>query len=59
MEATSPEVFVFLMGRISVKYKADPEEMHKEADKLMMRLLESLGYQEGVAIFDRMEKWYA
>lgn len=35
------------------------EESHKAADALMMALLESLGYGEGVEVFRKMFKWYA
>lgn len=37
----------------------DPEMFHREADKLMCDLLVSLGYEEGVDIFNKHGKWYA
>lgn len=37
----------------------DPEERHAEADVLMCEVLISLGYQAGVEVFDKVEKWYA
>ena len=35
------------------------EYAHKIADNLMGTLLKSLGYGDGIEIFEEMEKWYA
>lgn len=35
------------------------EWAHQAADDLMCELLRSLGYEEGVKVFEEMEKWYA
>ena len=37
----------------------DYERTHAEADDLMCRVLEQLGYGAGIKIFDKMGKWYA
>lgn len=37
----------------------DEEDQHKDADKLMCNVLRSLGYGDGVDIFEKMHKWYA
>ena len=37
----------------------DVEGSHMEGDKLMMGLLEELGYGAGVAVYEKMRKWYA
>ena len=37
----------------------DPEEGHSKMDDLMCELLKSLGYGEGVEIFEDVEKWYS
>ena len=37
----------------------DEEVSHREADKLMCRLLTELGYGDGVKHFEEMRKWYA
>ena len=37
----------------------DEEKAHYEADKLLMECLVSLGYTDGVVIFDGLPKWYA
>lgn len=34
-------------------------EAHEKADALMCELLRSLGYGEGVEIFEAADKWYA
>jgi len=37
----------------------DFEDRHREADKLLSKTLDSLGYGAGAALFDKMVKWYA
>lgn len=37
----------------------DEEMAHVKADDLMMKVLTSLGYGEGVRIFDDMPKYYS
>jgi hypothetical protein len=37
----------------------DIEAGHGYADDLMCELLRSLGYGEGIEVFENMEKWYA
>lgn len=37
----------------------DHEANHGEADDLMCALLRSLGYGDGVAVFEAGYKWYA
>lgn len=39
--------------------KKNIESGHVEMDSLMCDLLITLGYGEGVKIFDSVEKWYA
>jgi len=36
-----------------------PEENHGDADDLLCDVLDSLGYDDGVAIFKAMAKWYS
>lgn len=38
--------------------KYDPEEAHILADKLLCEVLRSLGYGEGVAVFEICKKYY-
>lgn len=35
------------------------EDFHLEADALMKNTLRELGYEEGIRIFDRNNKWYS
>lgn len=37
----------------------DTEMAHILADELMCKLLRELGYDEGVDIFEQMDKWYS
>lgn len=37
----------------------DPERMHAAMDKLMCKLLRSLGYASGVKVFTKAKKWHS
>lgn len=52
----TPEKFKEL---IEFNSKGCEESSHIECDAIMCELLKSLGYGEGVKIFENMEKWYA
>jgi len=56
-EPMGPEMFAKVMKSCFDTY--DTEEGHAEADDLMCNVLESLGYQDGVAVFRQAGKWYA
>ncbi len=49
----------FLEEMRSLSYEYDTEHEHLLADELMCKILESLGYAEGVKVFREMTKWYA
>ena len=53
----TPEEFKDRMEEIA--RNTDIEIAHADGDELMMNLLESLGYSEGVMIFNCMDKWCA
>ncbi len=53
----TPEEFEVKMAQIFDE--GDTEEAHENADALMCEVLKSLGYGEGVEIFEEMPKWYA
>lgn len=55
----SPEEFKEEMKNIENTFSDDPEERHYEMDDLMCRVLESLGYSEGIDIFTNSMRWYA
>lgn len=52
----TPEEFANKMAEYAA---LDPEGGHSFGDKLMCELLKRLGYEEGVKIFQGMDKWYA
>ena len=47
------------MRKLDNTHGKDLEEVHVEMDELMQQLLRTLGYGEGVDIFDEREKWWA
>ena len=59
----TPDEFAIAMMQIKsgVCYDRiyDEEDQHIDADELMCNVLRSLGYGDGVDIFDDMHKWYA
>ena len=56
----TPEEFKNRMLYLEQEYGngEDEEEFHKEADDLMCKVLEGLGYEDGIEIFNRNPKWY-
>lgn len=55
----TPKEFFAEMQKISADKSTDEEGRHSWADDLMCELLTSLGYGEGVKVFEEMDKWYA
>lgn len=55
----NPSTFAERMREIQAKYGADKEVAHTEADKLICQLLKELGYEEGAAVFEEANLWYA
>ena len=41
------------------KLRGDPENWHLAADYVLCELLTSLGYQDVVDAWEKVEKWYA
>ena len=52
----SPEEFEKCMKDLR---SGDVEEAHCKMDDLMCELLIALGYEAGVKIFEKQDKWYA
>ncbi len=52
-----PEEFKNKMLQLAEKWY--PENGHMEADDLLCEVLEELGYQEGISIFRKQDKWYS
>lgn len=55
----TPEEFKNAMALILDEYGRDPETAHRMMDELMATMLSSLGYKDGIDIFNRSMKWYA
>ena len=59
----TPEEFARRMREVvngETEYdKGDNEIIHEVLDDIMCECLRSIGYGEGVDIFDNYEKWYA
>ncbi len=55
----TPEEFTEKMKALAAKYDDQEEEFHIAADRLMGDLLTSLGYGEGVEVFEKTPKWYS
>jgi hypothetical protein len=55
----TPEEFAEEMRKLVAEWGADAEAFHYRADELMTCVLCSLGYFEGVKVFDDADKWYA
>ena len=55
----TPREFEERMAKISNDRSLDKEEKHMDADCLMVKVLNSLGFSTGTQIFEEMEKWYA
>lgn len=54
-----PEEFVLKMEEIENQYKDDPELSHVNMDNPMCEVLMSLGYGDGITIFEESDKMYA
>lgn len=57
IEILSPKEFAEKMNEAAKQ--EDIEYAHIEMDNLMAELLRSIGYQDGIDIFEDAEKWYA
>ena len=54
----TPERFATKMRALS-RDSYDRERMHEAMDALMCKVLRTLGYEEGIKIFEQTDKWYA
>lgn len=53
----TPENFAAAMTELS--FIEDKERRHGAMDDLLCKLLSELGYQDGVDVFNRVDKWYS
>lgn len=57
-EIISPDEFQRAMQRLADE-NFDPEISHSDADRLLCKVLEQLGYGKGVAVFRSLKIWYS
>jgi hypothetical protein len=56
----TPQEFADKMRALSVRSQSGAlNRTHLEADELMCEILREWGFNEGVDIFEEMDKWYA
>lgn len=55
----TPEEFKNEMKKILERYEDDEESFHIAADNYICSVMEALGFEEGIEIFDNADKWYA
>lgn len=58
-KAPTPEEFKNEMKKILERYEDDPEMFHAAADDYICSVMETLGFEEGIQIFENADKWYA
>jgi hypothetical protein len=59
MKAMTPKEFKEEMRKIfPVNESEDTESAHGSGDALLCEVLRSLGYGDGVKIFEEADKWY-
>ena len=46
------------LSQLQHLYPNDKEAQHKEADKILISILISLGYQDTIREFNSIKKWY-
>ena len=59
LDSMTPEEFKNTMDELTTSNHLDKEDRHREMDRLMCEVLRSLGYDDGIDIFESTDKWYA
>ena len=54
----TPYEFKERIRAILYLYENDEAELHKAADEHLCETLILLGYEEGIRLYNKMEKWY-
>jgi hypothetical protein len=54
-----PEAFKNEMNELATSSSWDKEDCHRRMDALMCEVLRSIGYDDGIDIFEATSKWYA
>ena len=55
----TPEKFKLEMNELATSSSLDEEGRHRRMDALMCEVLRSIGYDDGIDIFEATSKWYA
>ncbi len=55
----NPEEFYEEMLQLKNDFEEDEEEVHMHMDNLMCELLSTLGYGDGIDVFNKTYKWYS
>jgi len=55
----NPQEFKRKIKGIIKEYEDSPEMMHRALDYLMEDTLKDLGYMEGIALIQNVDRWYA
>ena len=59
LDPMTPEKFKFEMNELATSSSLDKEDRHRKMDALMCEVLRSIGYDDGIDIFEATNKWYA
>lgn len=55
----TPETAADMMRLLLERNVEDEEDSHIDADELLCAILIEQGFEEAVALFKKMDKWYA
>lgn len=55
----TPETAADMMRLLLERNAKDEEDSHIDADELLCAILIEQGFEEAVALFKKMDKWYA
>lgn len=59
LDSMTPEKFKLKMNELATSSSLDKEDRHRRMDALMCEMLRSIGYDDGIDIFEATSKWYA
>ena len=59
LDPMTPEKFKLEMNELATSNGLDNEDRHRRMDALMCEALRSIGYDDGIDIFEATSKWYA
>ena len=59
LDLMTPEKFKLEMNELATSSSLDKEDRHILMDALLCEVLRSIGYDDGIDIFEATSKWYA